>query len=59
MKTRTDLIHRTLRNLGALPQGQTPSVEESDSIDDLIDPVFAQLQCAGRNPNHDSIDSNR
>jgi hypothetical protein len=36
------LIHRALRNLGALPQGQTPSVEESQSIDDLIDPMFEE-----------------
>src|SRR6478672_9338573 len=43
MKTRTELIARALRNLGALPQGQTPSVEESESIDDLIDPMLAEL----------------
>jgi hypothetical protein len=43
MKTRTDLIHRALRNLGALPVGQTPSVEESTLIDDLIDPMFEEL----------------
>ena len=42
--TRTQLIYRALRNLGALPQGQTPSDEERDSIDDLIGPLFAQLK---------------
>ena len=43
MKTRTELIHRALRNLGALPQGQTPSIEESDSIDDLINVTLEEL----------------
>jgi hypothetical protein len=43
-KNRTDLIHRTLRNLGVLPQGQSPSAEESQSIDDLIDPTIEELR---------------
>jgi hypothetical protein len=43
MKTRTELIARALRNLGALPQGQTPSVEASQSLDDLIDSMLAEL----------------
>jgi hypothetical protein len=43
-KTRTDLIHRTLRNLGVLPQGQSPNAQESQSIDDLIDPTLAELK---------------
>jgi hypothetical protein len=43
-KDRTDLIHRALRNLGVLPQGQSPSAEESQSVDDLIDPVIADLK---------------
>ena len=42
--TTTDLIHRTLRNLGALPQGQSPSAEEVVSIGSLIDSVFADLK---------------
>jgi hypothetical protein len=44
VKNRTDLIHRTLRNLGVLPQGQSPSAEESQSIDDLIDPTLEELK---------------
>ena len=40
---RTALIHRALRNLGVLPQGQSPSAEEYQSIDDLIDPMIANL----------------
>lgn len=44
MKDRTDLIHRTLRNLGVLPQGQSPNAEESQSIDDLIDPTIEELK---------------
>jgi hypothetical protein len=43
-KTRVELIHRTLRNLGVLPQGQSPSAEESQSVDDLIDPTLAELK---------------
>jgi hypothetical protein len=43
-KNRTDLIHRTLRNLGVLPQGQSPSAQESQSIDDLIDPTIEELR---------------
>jgi hypothetical protein len=49
---RTALIHRTLRNLGVLPQGQSPSAEEMQSIDDLIDPTVANL----RNRNIAKID---
>ena len=43
-KTRTDLIYRSLRNLGALPQGQQPNAEEFQSIKDLTDSVFAGLE---------------
>jgi hypothetical protein len=42
-KNRTELIHRALRNLGSLPQGMTPSDEEYDSVNDLIDPMVAEL----------------
>ena len=41
---RTALIHRALRNLGVLPQGQSPSAEEYQSVDDLIDPMLANLK---------------
>jgi hypothetical protein len=41
---RTALIHRALRNLGVLPQGQSPSAEEYQSIDDLIDPMAENLR---------------
>jgi hypothetical protein len=44
MKTRTDLIHRALRNLGALPQGASPSAEEYQSISDIVDSVIAELE---------------
>jgi hypothetical protein len=43
MKTRTELVHRALRNLGALPQGQTPDAEEYNTIDALIDPMIEDL----------------
>jgi hypothetical protein len=41
---RTALIHRALRNLGVLPQGQSPSAEESQSISDLIDVTVDNLR---------------
>jgi hypothetical protein len=41
---RTAIIHRVLRNLGVLPQGQSPSAEEVQSIDDLIDVTVANLR---------------
>jgi hypothetical protein len=42
-KTRTDLVHRALKNLGVLPQGQTPSAEEYNSVNALIDPMTEEL----------------
>src|SRR5512139_2948825 len=44
MATRADLIYRALRNLGALPQGQSPSAEEYQSISDIIDWTLAELE---------------
>lgn len=44
MATRSDLIYRALRNLGALPQGQSPSAEEYQSISDIIDWTLAELE---------------
>ena len=43
MADRDDLIFRTLRNLGVLPMGQTPSAEERESIDDILDWTIADL----------------
>lgn len=42
-KTRSDLIERALKNLGALPQGQAASAEDSASMDALIDPLIESL----------------
>lgn len=42
-KTRTDLIHRALKNLGVLPQGQNPAAEEYNSVNDLVDPMLEDL----------------
>jgi hypothetical protein len=44
MADRSDLIFRALRNLGVLPQGQSPSAEERQSISDIIDWTFADLE---------------
>lgn len=43
MATRVDLIHRALRNLGALPQGQSPNAEEYQSVSDIVDSTIAEL----------------
>ncbi len=40
---RTALIHRALRNLGVLPQGQSPNAEEYQSVSDLVDGLIASL----------------
>lgn len=42
-KTRSDLVYRALKNLGALPAGQTPSNEEYNSVDGLIDAMVEDL----------------
>lgn len=42
-KDRRQLIYRTLRNLGALPQGHTPDVQEYEAIDNIVDPVIEDL----------------
>lgn len=42
-KTRSDLVHRALKNLGALPQGLTPDAQEYNAIDELIDPMVEDL----------------
>lgn len=43
-KTRRELVYRALKDLGVLPQGQTPSDEEYDSVDDHVDPFLEDLQ---------------
>jgi F420-0:gamma-glutamyl ligase len=43
LKTRTDLVHRALKNLGVLPQGQTPSAEEYNSVNALVDAMLEDL----------------
>lgn len=42
-KTRQDLIHRALKNLGVLPQGQNPSAEEYNAVDAIVDPMIEDL----------------
>jgi hypothetical protein len=42
-KTRTDLVHRALYNLGVLPQGQNPGAEEYNQVDALVDPMVEDL----------------
>lgn len=42
-KTRDQLIERALKSIGALQPGEAPSAEDYDTVDDLIDPLLAQL----------------
>lgn len=42
-KTRAQLIERALKSIGALEPGESPSVEDSETVDGLIDPLIAQL----------------
>jgi hypothetical protein len=42
-KDRQELVHRALKNLGVLPQGQNPSAEEYNSVDALIEPMIEEL----------------
>lgn len=43
-KNRNDLIYQTLRNLGALPMGQDPGVDEKNHVDFLVDGVIDGLR---------------
>jgi hypothetical protein len=36
-------VHRALKNLGVLPAGQSPSPEEFNSVDDLVDAMIEDL----------------
>lgn len=42
-KTRVQLIERALKSLGQLDPGEAPSPEDYATVDDLIDPLVAQL----------------
>jgi hypothetical protein len=42
-KTRTQLIHRALAAIGALEPGEAPSTEDYNTMDNLVDPLIAQL----------------
>jgi hypothetical protein len=46
-KTREDLIARALRKLGVVGAGQSPSAEDSQAVDDEIEPVMADLAARG------------
>lgn len=43
-KTRTQVVNRALQVLGVLPQGQSPSAEDYNSVDELVDGVVEGLQ---------------
>lgn len=43
VKTRTQLIHRALAAIGALEPGEAPSTEDYETMDNLVDPLLAQL----------------
>lgn len=43
MQTRVDLVHKALKNLGVLPQGQNPGAEEYNQVNALVEPMIADL----------------
>ena len=43
VKTRDQLIQRALKNIGIIEPGEAPSPEDYATVDDLIDPLIAQL----------------
>jgi hypothetical protein len=42
-KTRTQLIHRALAAIGALEPGESPSTEDYNTMDNLVDPLIEML----------------
>jgi hypothetical protein len=42
-KTRVELIHQALKNLGILVPGQSPSAEDIEKIDSIIEPTLDKL----------------
>ncbi|MCX7319249.1 MAG: hypothetical protein NT113_07050 [Hyphomicrobiales bacterium] len=42
-KTRQELIYRALKNIGIIEAGEAPSSEDYATVDDLLDPLVAQL----------------
>ena len=44
MKTRVELVHEALKNLGYLPEGVTPDAETYAMVDGRLDGVLEELQ---------------
>lgn len=44
MATKTQLIYRALRNLGALPQGESPDNDTVQALSDLVDGLLAEME---------------
>jgi hypothetical protein len=42
-KTRDQLIQRALKNLAIIEPGEAPSPEDYETVNDLVDPLLAQL----------------
>jgi hypothetical protein len=43
VKTRDQLINRALKSLGIIEAGEAPAAEDYSTVDDMIDPLLAQL----------------
>ncbi len=43
VKSRSDLVHRALRNLGVLASGQVAGAEEYSAVNDLVEPMIEDL----------------
>lgn len=37
------MVYKALKNLGVLPQGQTPSAEEYNQVNALVEPMIEEL----------------
>lgn len=42
-RTRSELVNQALANLGVLDAGQTPEIEDANTVDDHVDTVLAEL----------------
>lgn len=55
VKTREQLINRALKSLAIIESGEAPAIEDYTTVDDMVDPLIAQLGVDGivyiSNPN--------
>jgi hypothetical protein len=47
VKTREQLINRALKSLAIIESGEAPAIEDYTTVDDMVDPLIAQLASDG------------